>query len=83
MPFKYDPKKGFLHGIRVLQYTDEKGDYAGKLLQGLGADGVMVVPRLRTVALRMTWKSSPPRGTMIFSESSMTASPSRGLVGRL
>ena len=37
----YDLKKGFLNGIRVLQYTDEEGDYAGRPLAGLGADVVM------------------------------------------
>lgn len=44
MASTYNPLKGFLNGIRVLQYTDEKGDYAGKLLAGLGADVVMVEP---------------------------------------
>ncbi len=44
MALPYESRKGFLHGIRVLQYTDEKGDYTGKLLAGLGADVVMVEP---------------------------------------
>ncbi len=44
MALEHDPTKGFLHGVRVLQYTDEQGDYTGKLLQGLGADVVMVEP---------------------------------------
>ena len=36
--------QGVLDGVRVLQVTDEKGDYTGKLLAGLGADVIMVEP---------------------------------------
>ena len=53
MALTYDPKKGFLNGIRVLQITDEKGDYTGKLLAGLGADVVMVEPPGGSPSLRI------------------------------
>lgn len=41
----YEPQQGFLNGVRVLQLTDEKGDFAGKVLAGLGAEVIMVEPR--------------------------------------
>ncbi len=34
----------FLAGIRVLEFADERGEYAGKLLAGLGADVVKIEP---------------------------------------
>ena len=34
----------FLHGIRVVEIADELGEYAGKVLAGLGADVVKVEP---------------------------------------
>jgi crotonobetainyl-CoA:carnitine CoA-transferase CaiB-like acyl-CoA transferase len=36
--------EGFLRGVRVLEIADELGEYAGKLLAGLGADVVKVEP---------------------------------------
>jgi crotonobetainyl-CoA:carnitine CoA-transferase CaiB-like acyl-CoA transferase len=38
------PARSFLEGIRVLEVADELGEYAGKLLAGLGADVVKVEP---------------------------------------
>lgn len=35
---------GFLSGVRVVELADETGEYAGKLLAGLGADVVKVEP---------------------------------------
>ncbi len=34
----------YLHGVRVLELADEKGEYAGRVLAGLGADVVKVEP---------------------------------------
>src|SRR6185436_20838049 len=34
----------YLHGIRVLELADETGEYAGRVLAGLGADVVKVEP---------------------------------------
>lgn len=36
--------EGYLGGIRVLEITDELGEYAGKALAGLGADVVKIEP---------------------------------------
>ena len=36
--------QGPLHGLRVVEITDLKGAYAGKLLADLGADVVLVEP---------------------------------------
>jgi SRSO17 transposase len=38
------PPKGFLSGIRVLELSDETGEYIGRLLAGLGADVVKIEP---------------------------------------
>ncbi len=35
---------GYLHGVRVVELADEQGEYAGKVLAGLGADVVKVEP---------------------------------------
>src|SRR5438067_7999366 len=35
---------GFIDGIRVLEIGDERGEYCGKVLAGLGADVVRVEP---------------------------------------
>ena len=37
-------ERGYLADVRVLEMADEKGEYAGKLLAGLGADVVKVEP---------------------------------------
>ena len=34
----------YLHGVRVLELADEAGEYAGRVLAGLGADVVKVEP---------------------------------------
>src|SRR5262245_9570348 len=34
----------YLHGVRVLELADEMGEYAGRVLAGLGADVVKVEP---------------------------------------
>ena len=34
----------YLRGIRVLELADETGEYAGRVLAGLGADVVKVEP---------------------------------------
>ena len=34
----------YLHGVRVLELADETGEYAGRVLAGLGADVVKVEP---------------------------------------
>ncbi|MCH7553923.1 MAG: CoA transferase, partial [Chloroflexi bacterium] len=35
---------GYLSGIRVIELGDEQGEYAGKLLAGLGAEVIKVEP---------------------------------------
>ena len=35
---------GHLHGVRVMEMADEKGEYAGKVLAGLGADVIKIEP---------------------------------------
>ena len=37
-------ESAYLHGIRVLELADETGEYAGRVLAGLGADVVKVEP---------------------------------------
>jgi len=44
MSTAFDPKAGFLQGIRVLELADEKGEFAGKVLAGLGAEVIKVEP---------------------------------------
>ena len=39
-----EPDQGFLATVRVLELADELGEYAGKVLAGLGADVVKVEP---------------------------------------
>jgi crotonobetainyl-CoA:carnitine CoA-transferase CaiB-like acyl-CoA transferase len=39
-----DTADGFLTGIRIVELADELGEYAGKVLAGLGADVVKVEP---------------------------------------
>jgi crotonobetainyl-CoA:carnitine CoA-transferase CaiB-like acyl-CoA transferase len=36
--------EGFLRGVRILELSDERGEYAGKLLAGLGADVIKIEP---------------------------------------
>ena len=38
------PQGGFLSGVRVLELADEKAEFCGKLLAGLGADVIKVEP---------------------------------------
>jgi crotonobetainyl-CoA:carnitine CoA-transferase CaiB-like acyl-CoA transferase len=38
------PGRGFLTGVRVLEFADELGEYCGKVLAGLGADVIKVEP---------------------------------------
>lgn len=44
MSTEFEPKAGFLQGVRVLELADEKGEFAGKILAGLGAEVVKVEP---------------------------------------
>jgi crotonobetainyl-CoA:carnitine CoA-transferase CaiB-like acyl-CoA transferase len=37
-------ESAYLHGVRVLELADETGEYAGRVLAGLGADIVKVEP---------------------------------------
>lgn len=39
-----EPNSGFLAGVRVLELSDEMGEYCGRVLAGLGADVVKVEP---------------------------------------
>ena len=39
-----DKSQGFLVGVRVLEVADEKGEYCGWLLAGLGADVIKIEP---------------------------------------
>jgi crotonobetainyl-CoA:carnitine CoA-transferase CaiB-like acyl-CoA transferase len=41
---KPDQPTGFLGGVRVVELTDELGEYCGKVLAGLGADVVKIEP---------------------------------------
>ena len=38
------PLPGPLHGLRVLELTDEKGQFCGKLMADLGADVIKIEP---------------------------------------
>ena len=59
----------YLHGIRVLELADETGEYAGRVLAGLGADVVKVEPPEGETTRRI----GPFRGEQYVSESSRTA----------
>ena len=39
-----EPNKTFLNGVRVLEIADERGEYVGRVLAGLGADVVKIEP---------------------------------------
>lgn len=39
-----EPQHGFLHGLRVLELADERGEYCGSLLAGAGAEVVKIEP---------------------------------------
>ena len=39
-----DKSQRFLPGVRVLEVADEKGEYCGWLLAGLGADVIKIEP---------------------------------------
>lgn len=44
MPGPGNDPRGFLAGVRVIEIADELGEYAGKVLAGLGADVIKVEP---------------------------------------
>ena len=57
----------YLHGIRVLELADETGEYAGRVLAGLGADVVKVEPPEGETTRRI----GPFRGDVPSSEESL------------
>lgn len=39
-----DAKPGTLHGLRVIEFADELGEYVGLLLAGMGAELIKIEP---------------------------------------
>src|SRR6478752_2150048 len=44
MPKPSEPDASFLAGVRVIEIANELGEYAGKVLAGLGAEVIKVEP---------------------------------------